>query len=679
MLNSIGSPPATALRPVTEVIHDVSISDPYRWLEDQHDPETRSWLDTQNQYARKQLDHIPGRQQIASRVRSLLDVETYDSLQKRGDTYFFRKRAKGQEQPCICLRNGDSGQDEVIVDPAKHGRGPHTAIRLLSVSANGGLLLCECKQGGERDAEFEIVDVRTRETLPDSLPHGRLRGFAFECDGRSFYYVHRPSAAPSNYQLTVRHHRLGTSFQEDTELFALTGSDKADLYLVPGTVKLGILITRSHGTTSADFLLVSKNGTPGPRTVLENADYEFAPFLLPDGRILACTNLGAANRRIVEVTPQTSGAAHFSDIVPECELLIQKWTATRECIFVSYLREHKTEVLIFDVQGQRLGHLPIAGAETIRIIGASECGDEVFFERESFTSATRIDRCLARSQTVLPWARKLVPFEPDRLTCRSEWFSARDGTRVPMYIVGRREFVDGGPRPIIMTAYGGFGISQTPQFSIFVAALLERGCLFALPNIRGGSELGVQWHLAARRQKHQIAIDDFLAAAEWLIDSGRTTPQKLGIFGGSHAGLLVAAAMTQRPELFRVVVCIAPLLDMVRYHLFDNAKAWKNELGTAEDAGDFTALYAYSPYHKVVDGTCYPATLFVSGDRDQNCNPLHARKMTARLQGASASGRPVLLDYHPYRGHSPVLPLDDRVKSLTDRIAFVSEQLNLAV
>jgi prolyl oligopeptidase len=209
--------------------------------------------------------------------------------------------------------------------------------------------------------------------------------------------------------------------------------------------------------------------------------------------------------------------------------------------------------------------------------------------------------------------------------------------------------------------------------------MIERGCLFALPNIRGGSEFGHEWHQAAKRRNRQVAFDDFIAAAEWLVESGRTKPKHLAIFGGSNSGLLVGATMTQRPDLFRAVVCMVPMLDMLRYHLFDNAHVWKEEFGTAEDADDFIALFKYSPYHAVKEGTQYPATMIVSGDADQNCNGLHARKMTARLQGANGSEYPIFLDYNRYRGHSPVLPLSERIEALTDRMAFILEQLQLSV
>jgi prolyl oligopeptidase len=244
-----------------------------------------------------------------------------------------------------------------------------------------------------------------------------------------------------------------------------------------------------------------------------------------------------------------------------------------------------------------------------------------------------------------------------------------------MFLVGREEILEAGIHPIIMTSYGGYGVPMTPQFSVFVAFLIEKGCLFALPNIRGGSEFGAEWHEAAKGRNRQVAFDDFIAAAEWLIASKRTEARKLAIFGGSNSGLLVGAAMTQRPDLFRAVVCMVPMLDMLRYHLFDHASVWRDEFGTVEDPDDFRALLRYSPYHNVREGTVHPGTMIISGDSDQNCNPLHARKMTARLQAASPSCHPILLDYNPYRGHSAVLPLSERIHALTDRIAFLCDQL----
>ncbi len=334
---------------------------------------------------------------------------------------------------------------------------------------------------------------------------------------------------------------------------------------------------------------------------------------------------------------------------------------------------------MFDLQGSRLGQLPVGQNDSVRIVGASAENDELLIEQESFTKPIQIWRCCARMREPQLWARRAIPFDSQEYAHVQVSFPAKDGSRIPMFLVGRHEVLADGLHPTIMTSYGGFGIPMTPQFSVFVSFLMERGCLFALPNIRGGSEFGVGWHNAAKRRNRQVAIDDFVAAAEWLIETGRTTPKKLAIFGGSNSGLLVGAALTQRPDLFRAVVCMVPLLDMLRYQLFDNAHAWVGEFGTAEDPDDFPGLARYSPYHHIRDDVAYPATMIVSGDADQNCNPLHARKMTARLQAANTSDNPIVLDYSRFRGHSPVLPLSDRIEALTDRMAFLCQQLRLSV
>jgi prolyl oligopeptidase len=334
---------------------------------------------------------------------------------------------------------------------------------------------------------------------------------------------------------------------------------------------------------------------------------------------------------------------------------------------------------IFDFSGQKVGELRTSDDETVRMIGGSPEGDELLLETESFAKPIGIFRYSTKTNRQTVWAKKNIQIDQANYGHSQVWYTSKDGTKIPMYLAGRLDVLAGSSKPTIMTSYGGYGVSMTPQFSIFVAFLMERGCLFALPNIRGGSEFGVEWHKAAKRRNRQTAYDDFLSAAEWLTKTGRTAPGKLAIFGGSNSGLLVGAALTQRPDLFGAVVCMVPMLDMLRYHLFDNAHVWKDEFGSADDADDFASLAKYSPYHQVRQGTAYPATMLVSGDADQNCNPLHARKMTARLQAANTSGHPIFLDYSKLRGHSPVLPLSVRIEALTDRMAFLCDQLQLAV
>jgi prolyl oligopeptidase len=400
---------------------------------------------------------------------------------------------------------------------------------------------------------------------------------------------------------------------------------------------------------------------------------------LLDDKILAITDRNAPNRRIVEIRLRENGEHEWIDIVPENDTSISNWLVVGDSVFVSYMKDMRHRISIFDFSGKKIGEMPIRNDETLRLIDGSPDRDEVLIETESFTEPIGVFRYSISSNERTLWSKRHIPFDSANFSHSQIWFPSKDGTRVPMYLVGRRDVLKRSGNPTIMTSYGGYGVSVTPKFSVFVAFLMERGCLFALPNIRGGSEFGLEWHNGAKRRNRQTAYDDFLCAAEWLETTGRTAPGKLGIFGGSNSGLLVGAALTQRPDLFGAVVCMVPMLDMLRYHLFDNAHVWKNEFGTVDDPEDFAALVKYSPYHRVREGVAYPATMLVSGDADQNCNPLHARKMTARLQAANVSEHPIFLDYSKFRGHSPVLPLAERVEALTDRMAFLCDQLQLSM
>jgi len=675
MLRLTSAPPFSATEPVTEILHGVPITDPYRWLEDQNSLRTRNWVQQQTQYARGYLDAVPGRDGIRKGIRELLDVETYDSVEKSGGRYFFRKRLPGQEQPCLYMREGRHGDDQLLIDPAKLETGKHTAVKLARVSPSGRFVLIEIKEGGERSGTFALFDVENRATLPDVLPRGYLRGFAFAPDEKSFYYIHESLLSTRPFYRAVYQHVLRSRFEDDQEIFSTGESDKLRLGMVSDRERLGILVYSLFDKVRTDFYLKRFEGNGAPAPVLIDADYVFGPRLIP-GKILAITDRDAANLRIVELQAAENRELQWLDRVPECDARIDQWRVVGEHIYVSYTRQISSRVSIFDLAGHKIAEVPTPGDETIRFIGSST-DDELFFERESFTEPISIFRHSLQLDRPELWARKTAPFDSQNYGHTQIRYESKDGTQIPMFLVGKTEVLSSGSHPTIMTSYGGHGVSMTPQFSVFVAYLIERGCLFALPNIRGGSEFGAQWHIQAKRRNRQVAYDDFLCAAEWLIRSGRTTSDQLAIFGGSNSGLLVGAAMTQRPDLFRAVVCMVPLLDMLRYHLFDGASLWRDEFGSADDPDDFRALAAYSPYHRVQLGVAYPATMIVSGDADRNCNSLHARKMTARLQAANSSPYPIILDYSPFRGHSPVLPLSDRIEALTDRMAFLSEQLQL--
>jgi prolyl oligopeptidase len=670
--------PFSEKEPVTEILHGVPMTDVYRWLEDQDSPRTRAWIEEQTSYARTYLDSIPGRDRIRERIREFLAVEIYDSLQKVGSRYFFRKRLADQEQPCIYMRESADGEDLLLIDPLERGTGSHTAVKPLRISQDGRLLLYEVKEGGERTGTFELIEIETRKRLPDLLPRGYLRGFAFAPDRKSFYYVHEAVDAKRPFYRAAHQHVLGTLPSEDREIFFAGEDEKIRLGLFSDSNRLVFLVYRFLEKTLTDIYLKSFEGEGLPEPIFREIDYNIGLRLLDD-KILAITDREAPNRRIVEIRLRVNGEHEWIDIVPQSDTPINNWLVVGDHIFVSYMKEMTHQIRTFDFSGKEQGELPIRNDETLRMVGGSPDSDELLLETESFTEPVGIFRYSAKSNNRMLWAKRSVPFDSPDYDHSQIWFMSKDGTRVPMYLVGRRDVLKRSNNPTIMTSYGGYGVSMTPQFSIFVAFLMERGCLFALPNIRGGSEFGVEWHNAAKRRNRQTAYDDFLSAAEWLLKTGRTSSGKLAIFGGSNSGLLVGAALTQRPDLFGAVVCMVPMLDMLRYHLFDNAHVWKDEFGTIDDADDFAALAKYSPYHRVRQGEAYPATMIVSGDAYRNCNPLHARKMTARLQAANVSEHPIFLDYSKFRGHSPVLPLSERIEALTDRMAFLCDQLQLPV
>jgi prolyl oligopeptidase len=671
-------PPHSPIEVVTDFLHGVPIADPYRWLEDQDSPRTRAWIAEQTRYARNYLDAIPRRDLIRRRIREFLAVETYDSLQKAGDRYFFRKRLPDQEQPSIYMRVGADGEDCLLVDPQEWATGNHTAVTPITVSPDARLLLFEVKEGGERTGAFALLDIEARKRLPDFLPRGYLRGFAFAPDGKSFYYIHEAIEAKRPFYRAAYLHVLGTPANEDQEIFFAGEDEKIRLALFSDSRRLVLLLYRFLEKTLTDIYLRSFEGTALLEPIFRGIDYSLGLRLVGD-RIFAITDRDAPNRRIVEIRLREDGQHAWIDIVPETHIPIGTWLVVGERLFVSYTKQMKHTIRIFDFSGKALGELPIHSDETFRMVFGSPDSDELLVETESFTEPIGIFRYSAKTNERALWAKKSIPFDSTDYSYSQVWFMSKDGTRIPMYLVGHRDVLTRTGNPTIMTSYGGYGVSMTPQFSVFVAFLMERGCLFALPNIRGGSEFGVAWHEAAKRRNRQTAYDDFLCAAEWLIDSGRTAHDKLAIFGGSNSGLLVGAALTQRPDLFRAAVCMVPMLDMLRYHLFDNAHVWKEEFGSTDDPDDFAALAKYSPYHQVRQGTAYPATMIVSGDADRNCNPLHARKMTARLQTANVSEHPIFLDYSKFRGHSPVLPLSERLEALTDRMAFLCDQLQLSV
>jgi prolyl oligopeptidase len=404
----------------------------------------------------------------------------------------------------------------------------------------------------------------------------------------------------------------------------------------------------------------------------------FVPFFVC-GQLLAYTDLAAPNFRIVRIDSVDPDPHHWHDVVPESDRYIQQFAVAADQVFVTRSDPFSTEIEIFGLDGTRKEATSFPACGTINLLNRPNATEKLFYSYTSISKPPAVHCYDARRKDVLAWDEANTPSDPCAIAIEETAYSSTDGTSVPLFLAARTDLLHSGPLPTFLTGYGGFGSCVTPRFSVFATFLMEQGFLLAVPALRGGSELGEQWHRAGKRENRQNSFNDFVAAAEWLIREQRSISSRIAIGGGSNAGLLVGAAITQHPELFCVAVCLGPLLDMARYHLFDFAAGWADEYGSPEDRGDFQCLMAYSPYHHVVDRVAYPAALLISGDADTRCNPMHARKMAARLQAATASSRPVLLDYKPAWGHAPIQPFSTKIEALTDRLAFVCHEIGVHV
>jgi prolyl oligopeptidase len=402
----------------------------------------------------------------------------------------------------------------------------------------------------------------------------------------------------------------------------------------------------------------------------------FMPFFV-GSTLCAMTNLGAPNGRFVKINVDRPDPANWIEVISESTLSIRDFAVAGQYICVNYVEAIQSTIRIFDLNGHcRVDDCCPAGG-TATLFSHPSASNRLFYAFSSFLAPPAVFALDPETGDQQPWFQQDIGLDGSLFDVERATFPSEDGTQIPICLVASRERRAAGAMPAFITGYGGFGASVTPKFNVYSTFLLEQGFLFAVVNVRGGGELGAAWHEAGKRRNRQTAFTDFMRAAEWLIETGRAIPNKVAIGGGSNGGLLVAAAMTQRPDLYRAVICLGPLLDMLRYHLFDSALSFAGEYGTSDDSTDFQHLYAYSPYHQVKKGVPYPAVLLISGDADTRCNPMHVRKMAAALQASTSSERPILVQYTKSWGHAPAQSLGARVEALTDRLTFICHEMRV--
>ena len=668
------APPATRTDNVTEMLHGVTITDPYRWLEDQNSPETRAWINAQNEYSASVLGSLPFRSRIRERLTQLLKIDTISAPFARGGRYFLSKRRADQNQSVIYVRNELAGKDEVLLDPNSMSADQTTSVQIQDVSADGKLMVYGVRQGGEDEVTISLLDVDTRKELADRLPKGRI-GISLKPDKTGFYY----SRFTNNVGGRVYYHSMGTDPAKDIEVF---GKGYGPQVFVGANVSpdghyLFLVASRGSGGDKTELYFQDLK-TNGPITpIVNDIDAGFATDIAGD-HLYLLTNWNAPNRHIFDVDLKKPTRDNWREVVPEGQSVITSFSTVGGKIFVNYLENAATRTRIFEASGKYARDIayPTMGS-TSGMVGDWD-RDEGFYTFSSFPQPATIYRYQVATGKQEVFARLNVPVQSDQIEVKQVWYESKDKTKIPMFLVYKKGIKLDGSHPTFLTGYGGFNVSLTPRFSSVAAYWAESGGVYALPNLRGGGEFGEKWHKAGMFEKKQNVFDDFIAAAEWLIRNKYTNPSKLAISGASNGGLLVGAAMTQRPDLFQAVVCSYPLLDMIRYHSFMVARLWVPEYGSSENAEQFKYINAYSPYHHVKKGEKYPAVLFVTGDADTRVAPLHARKMTALVQASTGSDRPVLLHYNTKAGHSGGLPVSQQIEDQTDELSFLFWQLGVS-
>jgi len=648
--------------------------DPYRWLEDRGSQRTDAWISSQKARSDSYFSTIPVLGAMRQRVSEYLSSATIDQPGRVGARYFYRRRAQDHEQASICANTLSMDSERVLVDPSSREMYPFASVRIYAVSTDGRHLAYQARHSGAQSSTIHIIDVDTGAEI-GSLPRGRARGLVFTRDMLGFYFCHD---LEENGELvhTIQLRCFDTP-NEGQPIFRKARSKGSQLVLLGSNEQIGAVFYHDLGNHRVADIYVASQADPFTWTQIScDAPPSFTP-LLYESRIFALTYSGAVNGKVIELS---ADGRERAVIIPETGSEIKQLCLTSDRIFASYITDLQPNLYEWTLAGHFVGDIPVPSDSTITLCGPlSAMSEELFYMSESFSQAPIIHCYVPQTRLDRPWVKGYPPVGHEQIFQQTEHYRSKDGTEISIMLVSLAENQWQGERPTIMTAYGGFGACVTPRFSVLVSIMLELGFRFALPIIRGGGEWGAVWHNSARRQYRFRAIEDFVGAAEWLIAQGFTSPAKLAIFGGSHSGLLVTTAMTQRPDLFRAVLCIAPLTDMLRYHIFDNASRWMGEYGTADDLEDFPTLLSYSPYHQIQEHIDYPATLFVSGDRDTKCNPAHARKMAARLQHRTEQSNSILLEYSSERGHSPTLPLSVRIEALARRIAFLCREMMISI
>ncbi|MGH3941877.1 MAG: prolyl oligopeptidase family serine peptidase [Pseudonocardiaceae bacterium] len=682
---SVVTYPPAERHAVVDRLHGHLVHDPYRWLEDSASPETKRWLAAQDGLWQSHAAALPGRDRLHARVAELSSTGMIMAPMWRGERQFSLRQTAEQEY-AVLYTAGLDGVEEVLVDPVAIDPGVVTTLDMWQPDQRGRLLAYQLSRRGEERSELYVLDVDTRLVVDGPIDRCRYSPVAWLPGGGAFFYV-RAVPGEVAYSRRVYLHRVGTPAETDALIFG-SGRDETTSYGL-GISEDGrwLVISASCGASHNDLWLADLSTSapeePDLRVIQEGMDAQTVVDVGRDGRMYILTNLASPRGRLCVGDPAHPGADTWRDLVKsDPAAVIGGFTILdgpdleRPVLLVCWIRHAISEISIHDlVTGERLGNVPLPGLGSIGSISAHPTGGhEAWFTYTDSVTPVSVHRYDARTGETTLWARAPGAVAVPDVEARHITYASADGTPVRMVALAKPS--SAGPRPTILYGYGGFGLPLTPTYSSYALAWVEAGGVFVTANLRGGGEEGEQWHRDGMLERKQNVFDDFIAAAERLIADGWTTAEQLGISGESNGGLLVGAALTQRPDLFAAAVCSAPLLDMVRYERFGLGPSWTGEYGSASDPDQLSWLLAYSPYHHVRDAVDYPAVLFTVFGSDSRVDPLHARKMCAALQSVTAGARPIVLRHESDVGHG-ARAVSRAVGLAADMLAFLAAHTGL--
>jgi len=664
-----------------ELLHGEAIADPWRWLEDAESDETRAWTAAQRAHTEEYLAALPGRDRLRARIAELLAIGSVGVPTPVRGRYVHLRREGSQNQPILYIRDGVHGDDRVALDVNAIDAEGTTALDWYYPTDDGRLLAYGMSEDGSERSVLRVLDLDTLDTRPDEIPETRAASVAWLPDNTGFYYTRYPAPGTvpegdEQYHRVVRFHRLGADPALDPLVFEPAEKEHwPGVSISPDGRWVVIVVARTFD--AADVYLLDRSAGAPPTVVVRDLDASFDAFVA-HGRLWLRTNIDAPTFGLYAADPERPERSNWRTIIaPRPDAVLESFSIAERHLAVSYLERASSRLVLTDHGGGNAREIALPAIGSLFGIASEWDGTELFYGYSSYAVAPVIYRLDLLADSIEPWAAVDVALDASSFEVHQVEYGSKDGTTITMFVVHPGGLARSSDNPTYLTGYGGFNISMTPAFSRSLLLWLERGGVLAIPNLRGGGEYGETWHQAGMLARKQNTFDDCIAAAEWLIREGYTQPARLALAGGSNGGLLAGAVLTQRPDLFRAVVIQVPLLDMLRYHLFLIARLWIPEYGSAEDPEQFRWLRAYSPYHNVRDGVAYPAVLLATAESDTRVDPMHARKMTARLQEATSSGLPVVLRLEAKAGHGAGKPISKLVEELTDSWGFVMKELGM--